>query len=40
MPSGPSKFPAELTYDQSQRRVSVGEAFIENLSSEVRAFGV
>jgi hypothetical protein len=40
IPSDPSKFPADLGYDETQNRLSIGEGFIDNVSPEVRAYEV
>lgn len=40
IPSDPAKFPNELRYDDTARRLYVGEGFIENVTPEVRAYEV
>ena len=40
IPADPDKFPDELRYDDTARRLYVGEGFIDNVSPEVRAYEV
>ncbi|NVJ64528.1 MAG: N-6 DNA methylase [Flavobacteriaceae bacterium] len=40
IPADPDKFPNELRYDDAERRLYVGEGFIDNVSPEVRAYEV
>lgn len=40
IPSDPARFPSELRYDETARRLHVGEGFIDNVPPEVRAYEV
>lgn len=40
IPTDPAKFPNELRYEETERRLYVGEGFIDNITPEVRAYEV